>query len=205
MTLSKLAGRKLVRDHEMTLLDFSFPPLLEATSLPRLKQRIARAHRLHEKYRDLAEQQSGEARGKRAPAGGHAANGNGKTVDKQTLFAEVSARLEAELTKRIAETPAGDRMGRVVADTAPPAETPPAEVTPGRGTAGESLDSAAERGVESQLARAKSRASSREAESIHSESARSANLAARQGEVAHLAHGAARGRRVQARRDQPRG
>ncbi|MBI3790244.1 MAG: hypothetical protein HY275_05135 [Gemmatimonadetes bacterium] len=111
MTLSEHAARKLVRLNELSLVDASFPPGLESMSLTHLKQRIQRAHRLMTKYRDMAEQQRGEARGKRTPTRRRPANGNAGTVEKQHLFAEVLARLEEQLAARLAAAPNAGQHG----------------------------------------------------------------------------------------------
>jgi len=99
MAHSKIAVRKLATQAEMTLLDASFPPLLKEITIGRLKQKVTRARKLQDKYRDLSRQQRGEARGKRPPTGRRAAAGSANTLVKHEIFAEAHGRFEAQLEK----------------------------------------------------------------------------------------------------------
>lgn len=99
MATSKATARKLATKAEWTLLEASFAPELKTLTAYRLKQKVARARKLQDKYRDKARQQKGEMRGKRPPTGTRAAKGNASTVAKQELFAEARARFEEQLAK----------------------------------------------------------------------------------------------------------
>lgn len=99
MALTKSAARKLTTEAEWALLETSFPPLIKDITPGRLKQKITRSRKLQDKYRDLAQQQRGEARGKRRPKSTRPAAGNANTVAKQELFAEAVDRFETQMAK----------------------------------------------------------------------------------------------------------
>lgn len=65
----------------------------------RLRQKIDRARKLRDKYRDLAAQQRRESRGKDSPRGKRASQSNEATVLKQQIFAEALERFEKALAK----------------------------------------------------------------------------------------------------------
>jgi hypothetical protein len=99
MTQTKAMARKLATKAEWVLLERSFPPLLKEITVGRLKQKVTLARKLQDKYRDLARQQRGEARGKRRAKGARPAAGNANTMVKHEIFAEALSRFETQLAK----------------------------------------------------------------------------------------------------------
>jgi hypothetical protein len=99
MTMTKPSARKLATQAEWTLVEASFGPALKQITEGRLKQKIVRARKLQDKYRDLSRQQRGEARGKRNAKSTRPAAGNANTVLKQEMFAEALQRFEEQLQR----------------------------------------------------------------------------------------------------------
>ncbi len=182
MATSKAAARKLATQAEWTLLEASFPPELKALTPARLKQKITRARKLQDKYRDKARQQKGEMRGKRTPMGTRAAKGNANTVAKQELFAEARERFEAQHAKLEAKAAKEAAQAAAKAEKAATRAATRAR-TPTGGTAAKATNTA------------------RRAVSKASRGARKATALTRSNSKAQQAHVGARGRRRQARRD----
>jgi hypothetical protein len=97
MPISGSKARSLCTESEYNLFKWSSAKMVKTLSPSQLSQKIDRARKLRNKYRDLAKQQRGEARGKRKPTGTRAAKGNERTVEKAQLFAEVLERFEGAL------------------------------------------------------------------------------------------------------------
>lgn len=182
MAHTKSAARKLASTAELTLLEFSFPPALKDITPGRLKQKITRARTLRDKYTDLAQQQRGEARGKRKAKGTQPAQGNANTVAKHEMFDEALTRFEAQLEKL--EAKAAKELARKEATATKRAQK-----------------TARKTGVVAKRAAGKSRATARKAVSRSARGARKDAAVARSGSVTHQGHVSSRGRRRQAKRD----
>jgi hypothetical protein len=94
MAISRSSAERLCSGPELELVEASYPANAKQLSPARLQQKIQRARRLRDKYRDLAKQQRGEARGKRQARSTRASRGNENTVRNAQLFAEVLDRLQ---------------------------------------------------------------------------------------------------------------
>ena len=196
MAHSKTAARKLATQAEWALLEVSFPPFLKDITPGRLKQKVTRARKLQDKYRDLARQQRGEARGKRKPTGTRAAKGNANTLVKQEIFAEALERFEAQLAKLEAKA-AKELAKKETAAAKAAARKEKAAAKAGK-AAPTSRKSA---GKATKAAKTRSTATARKAASASSRGARKAAVFTRTSSKKHQAHVGARGRRRQARRD----
>jgi hypothetical protein len=188
MAHSKSAARKLATQAEWTLLEASYPPLLKEITPARLKQKVARARKLQDKYRDRARQQRGEQRGKRTPKATRAAAGNAGTLAKQELFAEALARFEAQLAKleEKAAKEAAKAAARQQKASVPKRSARPAGATTGTAPRARKSTSAT---------------TALKAVSKSSRGARKTAVFERTSSRTHQAHVGARGRRRQARRD----
>ncbi len=189
MAQSKSVARKLATKAEWTLLEVSYPPLLKDITPGRLKQKVTRARKLQDKYRDLARQQKGEARGKRQARSTRAAAGNTNTLLKQEIFTDALARFEAQLQKLEAKAAKDVARKEKAAEQAAAKKEKAAVKTPrksGKGT---------------KRAASSATASARKAVSKASRGARKAAALTRTGSTKHQGHVGARGRRRQARRD----
>ncbi len=98
MAISRNEAQELCTSPEYEFVLSSFTPKIREYSLARLKQKVERSRRLRDKYRDLAQRQHLEGRGKRPPARRRPARGNLRTQRKATLFRETLERFE----KRVA-------------------------------------------------------------------------------------------------------
>lgn len=99
MTISIQRAKTLCSGSELELVHWSTAKRVEALSEVRLQQKRARARKLRDKYRDLADRQRREARRKQAPRGRRPSEGNDATRAKQQLFQETLERFEAALAK----------------------------------------------------------------------------------------------------------
>lgn len=183
MPLSKSRVRALSTAAEWTLLESTFRPQLGEATPAELRKVITRLRKAVDKYRDRAQQQQGEARGKRMSKRTRPAKGNAGTLAKHEVFAEALSRVADEAAKRDAQAArVAAREAKALAKAAAAAEraAKQAEV---RETATHAV------------------ATSRKAKSDASRGARKKAVQARQRTAAHQSHGAARGRRRQARRD----
>lgn len=104
MPITRAEARQLSTKPEFDLYVASTPTEVKSHTATRLKSKIDRSRKLRDKYRDLAKRQRLEARGKKAPSGTRAAQGNQRTVRKAELFAEVLERFEKrlEVVERVA-------------------------------------------------------------------------------------------------------
>jgi len=193
MTITKPSARKLATQAEWTLLETSYAPLLKDITLGRLKQKITRARKLQDKYRDLARQQRGEARGKRRAKSTRPAAGNENTVNKQLLFTEALERFQGQLTKL--ESKAARELARKEKATSKRASS--AKKTVAKKNARKASTKAARNAAPTVAAK---RTSLRTASKL-ARGARKQGKLDRTGATAHQAHVGSRGRRRQARRD----
>lgn len=99
-TITAAAARKLCSKTELTLVQASYATNVRDLTPSQLRQKITRARKLRDKYRDLAKQQRGESRGKRKPQSTRAAQSDENTVRKATLFQETLDRLEQQLARK---------------------------------------------------------------------------------------------------------
>ncbi|MGP1345916.1 MAG: hypothetical protein ACTS3F_04505 [Phycisphaerales bacterium] len=113
MTITLKQARPLCTKSEIELVEWSTPRRIKELDASRLRQKLARARKLRDKFRDLGDSQKRQIRGKesRASRGGPAQD-NRNTRLKQELFEETAERFEAALTKR--EAAAGSGAGKKV-------------------------------------------------------------------------------------------
>lgn len=114
MAVHHATARKLATQAEWTLLQSSYGRSLDALSEAQLKQKVTRARTLRDKYRALAKQQRGEARGKRKPKSTRAAQGNANTKLKAAMFAEALGRFQ-ERAAELKGKPAARKTARTSA------------------------------------------------------------------------------------------
>lgn len=100
MTVTIQRAKALCSTSELELVHWSTRKRVEDLSEARLLQKITRARKLRNKFRDLADRQRREARGKGKPQGRTPAKGNEATRVKQQLFQETLARFEEALVAR---------------------------------------------------------------------------------------------------------
>lgn len=110
MPISRLTAQRLCTKPEFELVEASFPARAKQLTPGRLRQKVVRARKLRDKYRDLAKRQRLEARGKRAPQRSRPAQGNENTDRKAQLFQETLDRFETQL--RRTDGPAPDRVAK---------------------------------------------------------------------------------------------
>lgn len=99
MAISKKDARPLCSDREWELIVESWNPELGKLPADRLRQNVQRARTQRDKFRDLARQQAGEARGKRNPRSTRPAQGNQNTKRKVQLFDEALERFQERLAE----------------------------------------------------------------------------------------------------------
>lgn len=99
MPISRASAQRLCTSPEFDLVEASFPANAKQLTPSRLRQKVARARRLRDKYRDLAKRQRLEARGKRAPQRSRPAQGHENTDRKAQLFQETLDRFETQLQR----------------------------------------------------------------------------------------------------------
>lgn len=99
MAISKSNAKSLCTQREWEHLSQSWNPELSQVTPGRLRQKVQRARTLRDKFRDLARQQSGEARGKREPRSTRPAQGNQNTKRKAQIFDEALERFQARLAE----------------------------------------------------------------------------------------------------------
>jgi hypothetical protein len=115
MKLSQDAIQRLMTKEEAEFIQSLSAGRLEQTTPTRLRQKLDRARRLRDKYRDLARRQRGEMRGKAKPRSTRPARSNENTLRKVQVFEwaidRITGRLQAEESGP-AEAPASE-SGRV--------------------------------------------------------------------------------------------
>lgn len=203
MPVTKATVRKLATQSEWQLLVPSFGSAIKDITAGRLKQKITRARKLQDKYRDLARQQQGEARGKRRAKSTRAAEGNANTLAKQELFTEALGRFEAQLAKLTARAEREAARGAKAASrTASGKQSIARKATRSPRASGVQPETAMTDDASSPWSEAAlARATSRQTVSANSRGPRKAAALTRQSGAAHHGHVGSRGRRNQARRD----
>lgn len=124
-------AKQLCTAAELDFFVASLAGALREATPAELKRGLARARRLRDKYRQLAEQQRREARGKQSPRGRRPSQGNERTRRKQQLFDEVLTRFDNELQRREARA-AGPRKKVATARKTSAAARPAASTAPVR-------------------------------------------------------------------------
>jgi len=97
MKLSPTTVRKLTTKDEATFLESLQPGRIEETTPARLRQKLGRARRLRDKYKDLSRRQGGQMRGKVAASGQRPAQSNDNTLRKMELFEWAISQIEGRL------------------------------------------------------------------------------------------------------------
>jgi hypothetical protein len=99
MTLDFDRARQLCTQQELALVLFARAGELRTLTPRRLRTKMSQARGLRNKFRDLADRQARESRGKAQPRGMRPARGNVRTVEKANLFGEVLRRFEERAAK----------------------------------------------------------------------------------------------------------
>jgi hypothetical protein len=97
MAMTRTTARRLCTAPEYALFEASMAAEVKHLTPGRLGQKVQRARRLRDKYRDLARRQRLEARGKTGPRRARPAQGQENTDRKAQLFQEVLERFETRL------------------------------------------------------------------------------------------------------------
>ncbi len=97
MTVSRAVAKPLCTSAEFELANESFPPGIAGFSEKEIRSRVTRARKLRDKYRDVAEKQTREIKGRARPTRKRQPTGNKSTVFKQQFFAETLGRFEKRL------------------------------------------------------------------------------------------------------------
>lgn len=100
MAVTVQRAKSLCNSSEMALVMASTSKRVEGLSEAQLRQKIARARKLRDKFRGLADRQKREVRGKGTSRGAPKAQDNRNTRTKQQLFAETLERFEAALAAK---------------------------------------------------------------------------------------------------------
>ncbi|HMN97048.1 MAG TPA: hypothetical protein PKC43_02800 [Phycisphaerales bacterium] len=113
--------RQLCTAAEAELVRLSRERGVKEVSPSQLRGKLERARALRDKFRDLAQRQRREARGKQAPRGASRAEGNDRTVLKQQIFAEAVENFERRIAAIEADGRAGKSAGTKSAKASKPA------------------------------------------------------------------------------------
>lgn len=97
MKLSQSAIKRLLTKEEAEFISGLGFGRIEKITPARLRQKLGRARRLRDKYRDLARRQAAEARGKVLPRGSRRASGNDNTMRKVQVFEWAAERITKQL------------------------------------------------------------------------------------------------------------
>jgi hypothetical protein len=99
MPVTVAEAKKLLTVSELELFRKSGQREIKELTPAQLKAKIQRARRLRDKSKDKAQQQRGEARGKRAPKGTRPSGDNERSVRKTEILGLALERFEARLAK----------------------------------------------------------------------------------------------------------
>jgi len=182
MPVTQRQAQQLLTKAEFEFASQSWSPAVRAHSPARLRQKVSRARRLRDKYRDEARRQAGEAKGGRAPRGRRAAQGNQNTELKAKIFDQALERFQ----KRLAELEEAPEKTAATGKEPTSSAKPPSPKKPALGKA---------------KAKAKAKASSGKAATESSKAARKDAKIIQSGVKKTLGHSRGRGRRSQARKD----
>jgi hypothetical protein len=204
-SLPQKTAALMTRD-EKALVRASASRSLARIGEPALRMHIERTRHLRKKYQDLLDRQRAEAQSRRAPRGSRAAKGNPKTLLKVDAFTDALARLELESARRAGRIlPAARKTARRTSKKA---------ATKARRSAAAGPSKASDRrGAKASAANGRIDPKKSDPKTVATEIPRgkdqSGDLRAKQNllrlqrgpSMQQLGHAAARGRRVQARRD----
>ncbi len=109
MTVKTADVRSLLTKSELVLFEASSPKSLATLSAARLKQKIALARKLRDKWADQSRQQRRE---KQSAQQARSTSANARSEEKADLFSQVLARFEKQLEKTEASGAAGDQPKR---------------------------------------------------------------------------------------------
>ncbi len=197
MIINLRKAAQLCTESEFALVGSARADKLRGASLERLELQIARARRLRDRFRGLAERQKREALGRVPPRGKRPARGNARTVEKEELFREVLRRFESRAEKLKASEAILQRAPKAPATRARPRRRPGivAAAAPLPRRPGAPARAAKKRSTEPRSNRS-ARQRSTAALAVRKESQMERSHATRQ-----RSHVGARNRRSQARRD----
>ena len=99
MSITKQKARPLCTDREWELLGQSWAPEISRLSASELRRIEGLLRTQRDKFRDLARQQAGEARGKRDPKSTRPAQSNQNTKTKAQIFDEALERVQVRLAE----------------------------------------------------------------------------------------------------------
>lgn len=99
MPLTSTTARQLCTKAELALFTESLSRNVKSLDKKALRSQAARARELRNKYRQLANRQDREARGKEAARRRQPSQGSAATRKKEQLFAEALARFDAQAAK----------------------------------------------------------------------------------------------------------
>jgi hypothetical protein len=131
MALTSTTARQLCTPAELKLFTESLTRNVKQLDVRGLKSRVNRARKLRDKYRQRADRQDREARGKQQPRGKRAAQSSGHTRKKEQLFGEVMDRFSRQLARSEAQ-PAKDAAARKTTRKKKRTESKPPSATAGR-------------------------------------------------------------------------
>lgn len=182
MAFTRQSAAKLCSETEFALFSASFPDQSKNFTKAQLTGKLQRAKKLRQKYQDLYKRQRLAARARTGSKGGRSGDANLRTAQKQQLFAEAVARLQARLDLiHAAEERERLRAAKAAADAARRAVPAP-------------------RPAKKKSSAAKTSAA-KTFQSIEARAAQRARQTKRPGAKASRAHSAAQTRRNQAKRD----
>jgi hypothetical protein len=202
MVLKPSIARLMTRD-EKDLVRVSQSRSIAKLGEAVLRAQIERARHLRKKYDDLLQRQRAEAQSQRLPSGSRAALGNKKTMLKVDAFHDALARLELESARR---------AGQIIPTARKSAKKTKKKASK-KGAAAGAPKASDRRGAKASAANGRIDPKKSDpktvATSLPHGKDQSGNLRAVQNTLRHqrgpgmqqLGHAAARGRRVQARRD----
>jgi hypothetical protein len=99
MALTSNTARQLCTKAELALFTESLARNVKGFDARALRSRVARSRKLRDKYRQLANRQDREARGKQQPRRRQPSRGSAATRKKEQMFAESLTRFEKQLAK----------------------------------------------------------------------------------------------------------
>jgi hypothetical protein len=153
MAITRITAQRLCTAPEFELFEASLPPSAKQLTPGRLRQKVTRARRLRDKYRDLAKRQRLEARGKRAPQRARPAQGQENTERKAQLFQETLERFETQLRRTATDAaPATAGTAKTKSQKGVPGSSPAKKGAAKKGVAkkGVAKQGAAKKGVAKQ-------------------------------------------------------
>jgi hypothetical protein len=99
VTISKNDAKSLCTQREWELISASWAPEVNRLDAGELRNKVSLTRGLRDKFRDLAKQQAGEARGKRGPRSTRPSQSNENTRRKAQIFNEALSRFQDRLDR----------------------------------------------------------------------------------------------------------